>query len=168
MGGIKVHASRSVLVSIRVVGVELSSSGALFVGGTNRGWGSRGPKEFSVERLDWTGKVLLKSKRCGCFRRVSVDFYKAVDAGTIEEVKNLEMKTFTYIYREQYGSPEVDSTTPIIRSVKVAQDKMSADLQVEGLQVGHVHELKLKNVKSAEGEPVLHPEAYYTLNYLAK
>ena len=32
-------------------------SGSLFVGGTNRGWGSRGPKPYSLERLDWTGKV---------------------------------------------------------------------------------------------------------------
>ena len=29
-----------------VVGVEMDASGALMVGGTNRGWGSRGVKDF--------------------------------------------------------------------------------------------------------------------------
>ena len=31
--------------------------GSLFVGGTNRGWGSRGPKNVSLDRLVWTGET---------------------------------------------------------------------------------------------------------------
>ena len=34
-----------------------AADGSLFVGGTNRGWGSRGTKPFALERLVWTGKV---------------------------------------------------------------------------------------------------------------
>jgi hypothetical protein len=41
-------------------------------------------------------------------------------------------------------------------------------LTIDGLQIGHVHELKLDGVVSVEGTPVLHPLAYYTLNYLPK
>src|SRR5690606_32244389 len=37
--------------------LELTKGGSLFVGGTNRGWGSRGTKPYSLERLVWTGKV---------------------------------------------------------------------------------------------------------------
>lgn len=37
-------------------------------------------------------------------------------------------------------------------------------LVVDGLQEGHVHELHLPGVKSAEGKPLLHPVAYSTLN----
>ena len=39
------------------VALQFSDSGALFVGGTNRGWGSRGNQPFALERLDWTGQV---------------------------------------------------------------------------------------------------------------
>jgi hypothetical protein len=39
-------------------------------------------------------------------------------------------------------------------------------LYVNGLQAGHVHELHSAGLRSATGLPLLHPEAYYTLNYL--
>ena len=37
---------------------------------------------------------------------------------------------------------------------------------VEGLQEGHIHDLALAGVRSKDGEPLLHPQAYYTLNYI--
>src|SRR5262245_50877315 len=41
----------------RTVPVRFGPDRSLYVGGTNRGWGSRGPQTFAVERLAWTGKV---------------------------------------------------------------------------------------------------------------
>src|SRR4051794_36739709 len=40
-----------------IVPVRFGKDGSLFAGGTTRGWGSRGTKPFSIERLVWTGKV---------------------------------------------------------------------------------------------------------------
>jgi hypothetical protein len=37
-------------------------------------------------------------------------------------------------------------------------------LKVEPLTKGHVHELHLAGLKSADGKPLLHDVAYYTLN----
>ncbi|MEX0585469.1 MAG: hypothetical protein WD176_02410, partial [Pirellulales bacterium] len=34
----------------------VTPDGSMFVGGTNRGWGSRGNKPFALERMNWTGK----------------------------------------------------------------------------------------------------------------
>src|SRR3954467_9077714 len=34
--------------------VRFAGDGSLIVGGPNRGWGSRGPKPFCIERLAWT------------------------------------------------------------------------------------------------------------------
>ena len=64
----------------------------------------------------------------------------------------------------EYGSPEVDRTTPTIRSAAVAPDGRSVRLVVDKLQEGHVHELRLPGVRSAKAQPLLHPAAYYTLN----
>ena len=150
-----------------VVGVEMDPSGALFVGGTNRGWGSRGPKEFAVERLNWTGKVPFEIQTMRVQPKgFKLTFTKPVDPKTAADVASYSMQTYTYIYREQYGSPEVDHTEPKIESVQVAADGMSVELKIDGLMIGHVHELKASGVRAQSGEPLLHADAYYTLNYL--
>lgn len=150
-----------------VVPVRFAPDGSLLVGGTNRGWGSRGNKPFSVERLVWTGKVPfevheMKAKPDG----FELTFTKPVDPATAGKVESYALKTFTYIYRADYGSPEVDPTTPKITRVEVGRDGKSVRLSVDGLQEGHIHDLKLPGVRSADGQPLLHPQAYYTLNYI--
>jgi hypothetical protein len=46
----------------------------------------------------------------------------------------------------------------------VSADKKSVRLTWDKLSQGDIHELHLDGVRSAEGLPVLHPVAYYTLN----
>jgi hypothetical protein len=149
------------------VAVDFAPNGSMFVGGTNRGWGSRGPKAFAVERLDWTGKVPfevheMRARPDGFELR----FTEPIDPKTAADVKSYEMQTYTYIYQSTYGSPEVDATTPTIESAIVSEDARSVRLTVKGLQRGHVHELHSKGVRSAAGQPLLHEEAYYTLNVI--
>jgi glucose/arabinose dehydrogenase len=150
-----------------VVGLQMEPNGKMFVGGTNRGWGSRGTKSFCVQRLDWTGKVpfeVLEMKAIkGGFELV---FTQPVDRASAEDLGSYSMKTFTYIFQGAYGSPEVDATEPKLKSAKLSEDGLRVELQVEGLQRGHVHHLVSKGLKSAEGIGLLHTDAYYTLNYL--
>jgi hypothetical protein len=150
-----------------VVGVEMAPSGALFVGGTNRGWGSRGVRDFSVERLEWTGKMPFEIRTMRALPHgFRLTFTKPVDQQSAGDVASYQLQTYTYIYREQYGSPEVDHTQPTLRSAKVSPDGLSVDLDVDGLQLGHVHELHAAGVRNAAGEALLHDAAYYTLNKL--
>jgi glucose/arabinose dehydrogenase len=147
------------------VPVRFGQDGSLFVGGTNRGWGSRGPKMFALERLVWTGKVPfeiheMRAKPDG----FELTFTHAIDSVKAREPKSYQMKTYTYIYQASYGSPEVDYTTPIIDRVAVGDDRKSVRLYVSGLQEGHIHELSAAGVRSADGLPLLHKDAYYTLN----
>lgn len=149
-----------------IVPVRFGKDGSLFAGGTNRGWGSRGPKPFSFERLVWTGKVPFEIHEM----RLQPDgfeltFTKPVDPETAGKVESYSLKTFTYIFQAAYGSPEVDPTTPKITKVTVGADGKSVRLVVDGLQEGHVHDLTATGVRSTEGQPLLHPQAYYTLNY---
>jgi glucose/arabinose dehydrogenase len=149
------------------VPARFAPDGSLFVGGTNRGWGSRGTKPFAIERLVWTGKLPfevheMKARPDG----FELTFTKPVDLATAAKVESYAMKTFTYIYRADYGSPEVDQTTPKITKVEVGKDGKSVRLFVDGLQEGHIHDLALAGVRSTDGEPLLHPHGYYTLNYI--
>lgn len=150
------------------VALALNAQGAMFVGGTNRGWGSRGPRDFAIQRVNWTGKVPFEMKEMkavnGGFDLV---FTLPVDEASARDLSNYAMETYTYIYREQYGSPEVDHTVPELTSAEVLDGGFRVRLQMTGLQRGHIHELKVAGVRSSEGLPVLHPIAYYTLNYLA-
>jgi glucose/arabinose dehydrogenase len=152
-----------------VVPVRFGKDGSLFVGGTNRGWGSRGPKMFSVERLAWTGKMPfeiheMRAKPDG----FELTFTKRVDPESAAKIAAYKLKTFTYIYQASYGSPEVDATTPTITKATVGADGKSVRLTVDGLQEGHIHDLALPGVRSSEGEALLHPQAYYTMNYIPK
>jgi glucose/arabinose dehydrogenase len=149
------------------VPARFGKDGSLFVGGTSRGWGSRGNKPFAIERLVWTGETPfeiheMRAKHGG----FELTFTKPVDPAYADKVDSYGMKAFTYIYQASYGSPEVDQATPKITRVEVADDKKSVRLFVEGLVEGHIHDLKAVGVKSADGLPLLHPQAYYTLNVI--
>ncbi|KAA5540544.1 hypothetical protein FYK55_20920 [Roseiconus nitratireducens] len=151
------------------VGVEMSPQGSLFVGGTNRGWGSVGSAPFAIERLDWTGKVpfemlAMRLQKVG----FELEFTQPVDPATAENLDGYKLHTYTYEYRSQYGSPEVDHTSPTITAAKVSDDGRKVHLVIDGLQRGHVHELHCEAMKNASGQSLLHPEAYYTLNYFVE
>lgn len=147
--------------------IEMTDSGALFVGGTNRGWGSRGTKPFALDRLTWTGKTPfeiheMRAKPDG----FELTFTEEIDPETAGKPESYSFVTYAYIFQSSYGSPEVDQTTPAITKVEVGPDRKTVRLFVNGLQEGHVHELVAAGVRSKDGNPLLHKEAYYTLNYI--
>jgi glucose/arabinose dehydrogenase len=141
------------------------ATGQIFAGGSDRGWGARGGKPYCFERVNWTGKVPfevleMRAKEDG----FELTFTKPVDPATAGNPASYSMLAFTYIYQAEYGSPEVDEVKPKITGVTVAPDNKTVRLTVDTLTKGHIHQLHLDGVKSAEGNPVLHPVAYYTLN----
>jgi hypothetical protein len=148
------------------LGVEMTPEGKMFVGGTNRGWGSVGNLPFAVERLDWTGKIPFEIHEMHALKDgFELTFTEPVDPASISP-EAFQIQTYTYIYQESYGSPEVDHTTPVIKSAEVSADGKAVTLKIDGLQAGHVHELHAPGVKSPAGHPLLHNTAYYTLNYI--
>ena len=141
--------------------------GSFIVGGTERGWGARGGKFSALERLVWTGETPFEIHAMqvveGGFR---LTFTQPIDAATARSLDSWKLSTFTYIYRSDYGSPEVDHTDAGVRAVEVADDGLSLVLRSDGLRRGHIHELHADGLRSAEGRALLHPRAWYTLFYL--
>jgi hypothetical protein len=139
--------------------------GTLFIGGSNRGWGSRGSKTFTFERVRFKGKAPFEmhdiSARADGFE---VTFTHPVDAAAAADVKNYTMDAFTYIYQSSYGSPEVDQTTPTVKSATVSADGLKVRLVVDGLVRGHIHHLVLGDIKAKSGDALWHSEGWYTLN----
>jgi glucose/arabinose dehydrogenase len=152
-----------------VLPMLFAPDGSMFVGGTNRGWGSRGQRPFSLQRMDWTGKVPFEvmdihAKLDG----FELTFTKPVDPKTAGDPTSYKVSTHAYIYHSSYGSPEVDQTDCKVESATVAPDGKSVRLVVGPLQRGHIHTITSAGVRSTEGVPLLHDDAYYTLNYIPK
>jgi glucose/arabinose dehydrogenase len=143
----------------------MHKDGKMFVGGTNRGWGSRGNKPYALERMDWTGKLPfeiheMRAKPDG----FELTFTMPIDPQAAANLDSYKISTFTYIYQSKYGSPEVDHTTPKVLRAEVGKKNRSVRLYIDKLQEGHIHALHTPGVRSASGLPVLHPVGYYTLN----
>ncbi|MCA9156574.1 MAG: hypothetical protein KDA38_17405, partial [Planctomycetales bacterium] len=148
---------------------EFTPQGDLIVGGTNRGWPVRGPKPYALQRLDWTGVVPFEVKEINARPDgFLVTFTKPVDPAVATRPATYSLTTYTHIYQQGYGSPEVDHTVPQVTTAAVSKDGLQVHLQINGLQQGHVHDFDFQNVRSRDGEPLVHAKAYYTLNEIPK
>jgi hypothetical protein len=143
--------------------------GSLFVGQTNRGWGSVGPKPYGLQRLVYTGELpfeilTMKLTKTG----FDLTFTKPVDPETVKKLESFTMKSFTYVYFSNYGCPETDTRVEGVIQVKTSEDNKTISLTVPNLRPGRVFDLHLDGVKSKDGDALLHADAYYTLNQLVK
>ncbi len=141
--------------------------GGLYAGMTNRGWGSVGGKPYGLQRLVYTGELPFEIHSMSLTKTgFDLVFTKPLEERTAKELANYSLQSHTYNYWSTYGSPEEDRRAEKISRVTLVGDKKRVSLTVEGLKPGRVYELHLQGVKSADGDSVLHPEAYYTLNHL--
>ena len=148
-----------------IIGLLMTEEGTLFAGGQSRGWPTQGVEPFAFERLHWTGKIpfeILEMR--ATIDGFDLEFTQAVDEKSAEALESYSVEAWTYIYREQYGSPEVDKVYPAVVRIDVSEDGRTVSLAIPERIKGHVHMLELPGLKSNEGEPLLHPIAYYTLN----
>ena len=151
------------------IALRLSKDGKLYTSGSNRGWGARGGMPFNFERVDWTGETPFEIHEMRALSDgFELTFTKPIDKATATD-DAFEMEAYTYIYQKAYGSPEVDQVEPKVTVGSVADDGKSLKLKVDPLTKGHVHQLNVSGLKSADdGNRLLHSEAYYTLNEIPK
>ncbi|MEZ6036124.1 MAG: hypothetical protein R3F29_01500 [Planctomycetota bacterium] len=148
-----------------VLSIEFGAPGYLITGGTNRGWPVRGNKRFVLERLEYTGKVPFEVHTVSALRDgFHVRFTLPIDPASAGKPDSYRLRSFTHIYQQGYGSPEVDETFPVVTAVALDADGMGAKLRVQGLVEGHVHDLHFDGVRAADGATLVHDVAYYTLN----
>ncbi|MEA3207754.1 MAG: hypothetical protein QOE70_811 [Chthoniobacter sp.] len=149
-----------------VLRLEFGEDGSLFVGETNRGWNSLGTRSYGLQRVLWNGRAPFEMKtvqaRPGGFR---CTFTKPANRASVTAAA-WRIQSYTYEYHADYGGPEIEGKELAVRVAGVAEDGLTAELEVEGLRAGYVHELNVKGLLSADGEPLVHSVAYYTLNQI--
>ncbi|MEQ8766972.1 MAG: PQQ-dependent sugar dehydrogenase [Planctomycetota bacterium] len=147
-----------------VLRMAWSPDAKLFVGMTNRGWGSRGNSTEGLQRLDWTGRTPFEIREM----RVTRDgfrlvFTRPVDAESARELSGYRLESYTYLLHSTYGSPEVEKQTLSVSEARVSRDGLSVELVVPDRRRGYVHELHAMAIRSEDALPLLHTAAYYTL-----
>jgi hypothetical protein len=139
--------------------------GSMFVGLTNRGWSSLGTASYGLQRLVWTGRVPFEIKEMRAQSSgFELVFTQPVDPASASRLSSYAMTSYTYLYQSSYGSDEIQQQSLPIIDAKVSDDGLRVQLEVGNLRPLFVHELVAAGIRSAAGDPLLHPQAYYTLN----
>jgi hypothetical protein len=89
---------------------------------------------------------------------------KPVDRITASNVKSYGLRSHTYRYHAQYGSDEILEQQLEVSRATVSSDGLRVRLVAGPLRAHFLHSLNADGVRSEEGESLLHPDAYYTLN----
>lgn len=140
--------------------------GSLFVGETNRGWGSAGTTNSGLERVVWTGKMPFEMKTVRAQPDgFEIEFTQPVDVESAKDIDSYTGHSFIYKYHPVYGSPTINDEPLKVKGVKVSEDGLKVRVVVENLRQYYVHTINVPGIKAAgSGLGVLHPIAYYTLN----
>ncbi|WP_436837121.1 hypothetical protein [Porifericola rhodea] len=139
---------------------------SLFVGETNRGWGSAGTANEGLQRLVWNTQVPFEMKTVKAMPDgFEVEFTRPVDRKSAEDIASYDVYSYIYKYHPVYGSPPVDNNEAIVKGVKVSKDGMKVRIVVDGLKRHYVHTIRLAGVREKDNfYSLVHPTAYYTLN----
>jgi glucose/arabinose dehydrogenase len=145
-----------------IVRVAQGHDGSLFVGMTNAGWGSRGTRPWGLQRVVWTGAVpfeihSMRARPDG----FALAFTRPVDPASVARPGAFRIESYTYKLESRYGGPEDDKLECGIEVADV--DGTNVRLRVTPLRAGYVHELRADGLVAADGAPLLHEEAFYTL-----
>jgi len=148
-----------------VLRMNWGHEGYMYVGETNRGWGSAGTTNSGLQVLKWTNKVPMEMKTVRAMPDgFELEFTKPVDKTKAEDLSSYGGRSFIYKYHPVYGSPTVNEEKLNIKGVKVSADGMRVRVVIDNLRQYYLHEILVPGIRSTDGLPVLHATAYYTLN----
>jgi azurin len=142
------------------------NDGAMYVGQTNRGWGSTGKDPWGLQRMVWSGKTPFEMKTVRAMPDgFEITFTQPVDKTSAGNPDNYRITGFIYKYHPVYGSPVVNDKEHLVHAAVVSKDGLSVRIVADSLREYYIHEIKAEGVRSyQDGFPLLHNTAYYTLN----
>jgi len=95
-------------------------------------------------------------------------FTKPVNRAIATDPANYSCEAWTYIYRSDYGSPEIEKITPKVTGAIVSEDGMTVNVTLDTMKQGHVHHINYEKLISEEKDKIWTPDVYYTLNEIPK
>lgn len=149
-----------------VLRMAWANDGSLFVGETNRGWGSAGDANEGLQRLTWNNRLPFEMRAVRAMPDgFEIEFTKPVDPRSAADLASYSIESFIYKYHPVYGSPPVNNEVCKVRGVKVSEDGKKVRLIVDNLRRYYVHNITLEGIRDRDNSySLVHPTAYYTLN----
>ncbi len=143
--------------------LAFAPDGSLFVGQTDRGWGSIGRKRYGLQRVVYSGELPFEIRTMSARSDGFVlHFTEDLDEATAVDPASYSLTSYTYEYHAAYGAPEADTQSHSIVRIDLLGAR-SVRLHLDSVRPGYVHELHAEGVRNASGEELLHSAAYYTL-----
>ena len=149
-----------------VLRMSWANDGTLYVGETNRGWGSAGDAREGLQRLSWNTLMPFEMKTVKAMPDgFEIEFTKPVDKKKAANLSAYAVESFIYKYQPVYGSPTENIQKCPVKGVRVAADGMTVRIIVGGLRKHYIHKITLDGIREQEKSySLVHPTGYYTLN----
>ena len=149
-----------------VMRMSWARDSSLFIGETNRGWGSAGEANEGLQRLVWNNKTPFEMKAVRAMPDgFEIEFTLPVDPKSAEDLASYTVESYIYKYHPVYGSPPVNTQNLAIKGVKLSADGLKARIIVDNLRKYYIHTIKLDGIRERDNfYSLVHPTAYYTLN----
>jgi hypothetical protein len=123
------------------------------------------PDRGALYRIDYGGTPPFEIQsihvRPRGFRLVFTTPVSPEQAGNIT---SYQIEHYRYEYTGAYGSPELDRARLAIERLEVAPDGRSVEVTTGPLRKDRVYLITARGVRSAAGEPLVHPTGAYTLH----
>lgn len=150
--------------SCGILRMKWGSDGSMFVGMTNRGWGSMGTEPFGLQQLVWNGQIPFEMKTISAKPDgFEIEFTRPADIKRAKEAI-YSVTSFTYKYGHKYGSPVINDSEREIKAVNISTDGLRVRIVLDSLKPGYIHEIKAEGIRSADNFLLMHNVGYYTLN----
>jgi hypothetical protein len=135
--------------------LAFAPDGALHVGKTHLSWaGNNGIVRVEAPKAL---PALIESVHLTA-TGFEVRFTEAIDLASYQ----VSLRRFRYLYHVRYGSPKTDEAPLLVRSNILSKDRRTMAIELgEPIREGFIHELSFPGIRSAAGEEILGPVAYY-------
>ncbi|MGV3504698.1 MAG: c-type cytochrome [Adhaeribacter sp.] len=149
-----------------VMRLVFAPDGSLFVGETNRGWGSAGEANEGLQRLVWNKNTPFEMRTIKAMPDgFEIEFTQPADRKTAEDLASYAVESFTYKLQPVYGSPPVNQQEHKVKGVKVSEDGLRARILVDNLRQDYVYNITLEGLRGRQdNSPLMHTNGFYTLN----
>lgn len=149
-----------------VLRMTWANDGSLFVGETNRGWGSAGEANEGMQRLYWNSFIPFEMKTVKAMPDgFEIEFTKPIDKKKAANLSSYLVERFNYKYTPVYGSPTMNLKKCPVKGVKVSEDGLTVRIIVGDLKQFYIHKISLDGIRDQDSSySLVHSTAYYTLN----
>ena len=143
--------------------LAFAPDGSLWTGQNAHGWlGDQG-----IQRIVFTGEkrfdILTMNLTNNGFE---ITFTEPLDKVLASDSANFRFRRYSYAYHSKYGSDQLDNQVVKVVGIAISDDRKKLKVDLGDMKAGYVYELKLGNVRSAEGQPLTNKIICYTLNKL--